>query len=157
MRERVADQLVDTNVLIVGSAAVDPKYTDVDVSDEGVEVVFRWLAEFRDDPTRKLVLDDAWKIYDEYQHKLDGQHFGLQVVHHKLQACLRTEPVQYDADGWGVVPAGLAAVDNSDKKFVAAALNDPTTIHIVNAADSDWRQHHDALRAHGVVVVELLP
>lgn len=153
----MADHVVDTNVLIVGSAAVEPKYGDVGVPPEGIEVVFDWLVTFRDDAGRKLVLDDLWKIYEEYNHKLNGQHFGLQVVHHKLQSCLRTEPVTYDGDGYGVVPAGLAALDNSDKKFAAAALNDPANIHIVNAADSDWKQHEAALEAHGVVVVELLP
>jgi len=153
----VADHLVDTNVLIVGSAAVEPKYTDVSVDADGIEVVFKWLAAFRDDAARKLVLDDLWKIWDEYNHKLNGQHFGLQVVHHKLQACLRTEPVQYDGNGYGVVPPALSAVDSSDKKFVAAALNDPTSIHIVNAADSDWKQHQAVLQQHGVLVVELLP
>jgi hypothetical protein len=153
----MADQLVDTNVLIVGSAAVEPGYGDVSVSADDIDTVFCWLAAFRDDAARKLVLDDAWKIYDEYHHKLNGQHFGLQVVHHKLQECLRTMQVAYDADGHGVVPAALAAIDNSDKKFVAAALNDPTNIHIVNAADSDWRQQAQALLAHGIVVVELLP
>ncbi len=153
----MADHLVDTNVLIVGSAAVEPKYTDVSVDADGIEVVFKWLAAFRDDAARKLVLDDLWKIWDEYNHKLNGQHFGLQVVHHKLQACLRTEPVQYDGNGYGVVPPALSAVDSSDKKFVAAALNDPTSIHIVNAADSDWKQHQAVLQQHGVLVVELLP
>lgn len=153
----MADHLVDTNVLIVGSAAVEPRYGDVSVDADGIEVVFDWLAAFRDDAERKLALDTAWKIYEEYNRKLNGQHFGLQVVHHKLQACLRTEPVQYDGNGNGVVPPGLAAVDNSDKKFVAAALNDPANVQIVNAADSDWKQHEAALRAHDIVVVELLP
>lgn len=153
----MVDHLVDTNVLIVGSAAVEPKFTDVSVDAESVEAVFNWLTAFRDDATRKLVLDSDWMIFAEYNHKLNGQHFGLQVVHHKLAACLRTEPVEYDEYGFGVVPATLAAVDNSDKKFVAAALNDPENIHIVNATDSDWRQHRSALEPHKVVVVELLP
>lgn len=153
----VVDHLVDTNVLIVGSAAVEPKYTDVSVDADGIETVFNWLTAFRDDATRTLVLDELWKIFSEYNHKLNGQHFGLQVVHQKLQVCLRTVPVTYDDNGYGVVPPALAAVDNSDKKFVAAALNDPSGIHIVNAADSDWKQHQVALQAHSIVVVELLP
>lgn len=154
----MADHVVDTNVLIVGSAAVEPQYEDVNVGTDGIEVVFNWLVAFRDDPTRKLVLDDCWEIHREYNNKLNGQHFGMQVVHHKLQACmLRMEPVQYDSNGHGVVPLALAAVDNSDKKFVAAALNDPANIHIVNATDSDWKQHQAVLKAHSVVVVELLP
>lgn len=154
----MADFLVDSNVLIIGSAGagVEPKYTDVVVDADGIEIVFNWLVAFRDDTTRKLVLDDMWRIFEEYNNKLNGQHFGLQVVHHKLQACMRTVPVFYDHDGYGIVPSGLSAVDKSDKKFVAAALNDPANIHIVNAGDSDWKQHEAALEAHGIVVLELL-
>lgn len=152
----MADCLVDTNVLIVGSAAAEPRYPDVPVDDAGVERVFEWLVAFRDDGGRRVVLDDVWKIYDEYHNKLSPQHFGLQVVHHKLQSCLRTEPVAYDADGFAIVPAALGVIDNSDKKFVAVALNDPAHIHIVNASDGDWREQADVLERHGVVVVELL-
>lgn len=152
----MADHLVDTNVLIVGSAATPPRFADVDVDLDAIEAVLDWLTAFRDDPERKLVLDDVWKIFEEYNHKLNGQHFGLQVVHHKLQTGLRTEAVAYDGDGYAVVPATLAAVDNSDKKFVAAALNAPEEIHIVNAVDSDWKEQRDVLEAHGIVVLELL-
>jgi hypothetical protein len=70
--------------------------------------------------------------------------------------CLRTVPVSYDGAGHGIVPLALATIDNSDKKFVAAALNDPTTIRIVNATDSDWKKHKALLQQHGVTVVELL-
>jgi hypothetical protein len=154
----MADCLVDTNVLIVGSAAVEPKYSDVSVNVDQIEVVYNWLSSFRDDPSRSLVLDEAFRIYNEYRHKLNDQHFGLQVVHHKFnQFQLRCVSVEYDHNGYGVVPPGLEAIDHSDKKFVAAALNDPENIHIVNATDSDWKQHRAALESHGIVVVELLP
>ncbi|MEZ4354698.1 MAG: hypothetical protein R3F16_13725 [Myxococcota bacterium] len=152
----MADHVVDTNVLIVASAAVEPKYTDVNVDANGIDVVCSWLTRFRDDAARRLVIDEVWEIYKEYNHKLNAQHFGLQVVHHKLQACLRTEPVEYDGNGYGVVPAALADMDNSDKKFVAAALNDPANIEIVYAVDRGWKRNHAALQAHSVVVVGLL-
>ncbi len=152
----MVDQLIDTNVLIIGSAAIDPRYEDVSVDATAIEAVFEWLTEFRDDASRKLVLDDLWKIYEEYQNKLNGQHFGLQVVHHKLQSCLRTVPVVYDGHGYGVVAPELTVIDQSDKKFVAAALNDPSGIHIVNAADSDWKEQAGVLAAHGIFVEELL-
>lgn len=153
----MADQLIDTNVLIIASAACEPKYTDVSVDEDDIETVLSWLTEFRDDATRHLVIDDLWKIWEEYNNKLNGQHFGLQVVAWKLENCYRAVPVRYDENGYGIVPAALAAVDNSDKKFVAATLHDPANIHIINAADSDWKEHEVALKAHSVVVVELLP
>lgn len=144
-------------MLLVASAAVEPRYPDVPADPNGIAVVFEWLCGFRDDSSRQMVLDDCFMIYEEYRNKLTGQHFGLLVVHHKLANCLRQVPVSYDGAGYGIVPTALAPLDNSDKKFVAAALNDPVGIHIVNATDSDWKQHQALLQQHGVQVVELLP
>lgn len=155
----MADQLVDTNVLIVASAAegLDPRYEDVSVGPEEIERVHQWLVAFRDDHERCLVLDETLRIYrDEYLNKLTGEHFGLQVIHYKMSECCRFETVEYDEHNHGIVPEALAPVDNSDKKFVAAALNDPDNIHIVNACDSDWAEQKALLDAHGVTVIELL-
>lgn len=154
----MADHLVDTNVLLVASAsdAFDHRYPDVPATPDEVEIVLDWLAAFRDDSSRRLAVDEMFKIYEEYRNKLTDQHYGLQVVHHKM-ATLRTEVVEYDDGGHGVVPPGLQGVDRSDRKFVAAALNDPHGLQIVNATDSDWAEQAEALRAHGVHVLELLP
>lgn len=154
----MVDHVVDTNVLLVASAAIEPRYPDVPADSDEIEDVYDWLREFRDDSCRQMVLDEFFKIVEEYQNKLTWQHFGLLVVQKKLeQSCFRQVPVSYDENGHGVVPPALAAIDNSDKKFVAAALNDPSGIHIVNATDSDWRQHREVLQQHGVQVLELLP
>lgn len=156
----MADQVVDTNVLIVASAAegVASGYpaAGVSVGSAEIEKVFDWLKDFRDDPTRKLVLDELFEIYQEYHNKLSGQHFGLQVIDFKLRECLRQVPVAYDGNGHGIVPSALSPVDNSDKKFVAAALHDPSAIHIVNATDSDWKQQQHLLQQFGITVIELL-
>jgi len=152
----VTDHLLDTNVLLVASAAVEPRFPDVSTQPEGIDVAFEWLRHFRDDPARQMVLDECFGIYKEYQNKLTGQHFGMQVIDFKMRECLRTVPVEYDRDGYGIVPPTLDPIDNSDKKFVAAALNDPSGIHIVNATDSDWRQQRELLQQHDVHVVELL-
>lgn len=154
----MADHLVDTNVLIVASAASGrgEQYGDVSVGPDDIMRVVDWLSAFGEDPNRKMVLDDLFKIYEEYNHKLTAQHFGLQVIHRKMIECLKIVPVKYDDHGHGELPAALDKIDKSDKKFVAAALNDPLNIHIVNACDSDWEEHKAALQAHGIVVVELL-
>lgn len=153
----MADHVVDSNVLIVGSAVLDPRYPDVHLDADEIERVFAWLVAFRDDSDRKLVLDDLFKIFEEYNNKLNAQHFGLQVVHYKLeQEYLRQERVEYDEHGYAIIPDALAAIDPSDKKFVAAALNDPDSITIINAADGDWAQHKELLDAHRIVVEELV-
>lgn len=153
----MAHKLVDTNVLIVASAAEGHpmQYLDVPVGLDEIARVVEWLSEFRDDPSRKVVLDDLFRIYDEYRNKLTDQHFGLQVIHAKLADGLFV-PVEYDEHGYGRVPPTLSDVDNSDKKFVAAALHDPANTRIVNACDSDWEEKRELLRQHGIDVLELL-
>lgn len=152
------DYLLDTNVLIVASAAgeLDPQYSDVPVDSSDVERVFNWLQGFKDSESR-LVLDNYFKIHGEYHNKLNVQHYGLLVVQRKLEESLyRTVPVDYDSSGYAVVPESLAIIDNSDKKFVAAALNDPEVIAIVNATDGDWREQAAVLAPHRIQVLELL-
>lgn len=153
----MVDRLLDTNVLIVASAArhLDPRFADVVVGVDAIDTVFRWLADFRADTNSAMVLDELFNIYDEYRNKLQDQHYGLLVVHEKMNQ-MRQVSVTYDSNGYGCVPAALHTIDNSDKKFVAAALNDPENIHIVNAVDSDWAEQAAVLRAHGIVVEELL-
>ena len=154
----MADHVIDTNVLIVASAAprLGPAYLDVPASEDEIEAVCNWLIAFRDDSSRSMVLDDLFKIYDEYHNKLSDQYFGMKVIGQKMSDCLRTVSVTYDDAGYGIVPPALSAIDNSDKKFVAAALNDPEGIHIVNACDGDWQEQANLLQQLGIVVVELL-
>ena len=47
--------------------------------------------------------------------------------------------------------------DPDDRKYVAVALASRQSPTILNAVDSDWSEHRDALSANGVVVKELCP
>ncbi len=146
------DHVIDTNVLLVASAAHPfSPFDDSHVPVEQQLQVLDWLMTFNDDDSRRLVLDDRFAILGEYRHKLNEQDVGFQVVREKMQA-RRTAMITLDADGHAVVPAGLQACDPSDRKFLAAALTDAAGISIVNATDSDWIEIEDALRAAGVVV-----
>ena len=51
----------------------------------------------------------------------------------------------------------LTSFDRSDRKFVAVALASGTAPEILNATDTDWWHHHQALRYHGVNVTFLCP
>ncbi len=150
------DHVLDTNTLLVASAA--HPYSPFDATHVPIaeqRTVFDWLTTFRTDADRRLVLDDLFKIYEEYRHKLSDQDYGLLVIHEKMQT-MRQVTLSWDADGRPAVPAAFAAFDPSDRKFLAAALTDPETISIVNAADSDWLQIESELAAAGVTVVHLL-
>ena len=143
MRDRY---IVDTNVLIAASAA-DPQHPkDIDATPADPELrlrVWQWLDAFHSSSSR-MVLDLAGGIYSEYNNKLGFNDFGIQVVMHKWStAAVDDVPVDYDADGHGVLPDALALVvhDAADKKMVAAALAAHALYGegcVAFAGDTDW-------------------
>lgn len=150
------DLVVDTNVLLVASAAHPySPFDDTHVPFDLQGTVFEWLAAFRQDAARCLVLDDRFRIYDEYRNKLTDQDYGLQVVHEKMTA-FRCATVEWDPDGHAVVPPKFASFDRSDRKLLAAALTNRRNIAIVNATDTDWFEIEAELGDEGVVVLHLL-
>lgn len=149
--------VLDANVLLVASAAHPySPWSDTDHVDPVQQVtVFNWLAEFRADNDRGIVLDDLFKIYEEYRNKLTDQDYGLQVIHEKMQT-MRQVDLEWDDDGSAVVPEAFRTFDRSDRKLLAAALTDPETIAIVNAADTDWLYFEEQLKAAGVNVIHVI-
>lgn len=152
----MTDHVVDTNVLLVASAA-DPHspFADTHVPPAEQLTVFEWLVAFRADADRRLVLDNCWKIYCEYRNKLTDQDYGLQVVTEKLQG-VRSVELQRDGDGHAVVPIAFMGFDRSDRQLLACALTDPETISIVNACDSDWLGIEGELTDAGVTVEHII-
>ena len=53
--------------------------------------------------------------------------------------------------------ARLSSFDRSDRKFVAVALASGSSPKVLNAADTDWWDHRQALEENGVDVVFLCP
>lgn len=51
----------------------------------------------------------------------------------------------------------LSGFDRADRKFVALCKASSYGPHIVNATDSDWAKHWDALKSNGIMVVFLCP
>jgi len=160
----VADHIIDTNVLLVASAQhPGSPFKDTDVPVEQKEKVFKWLMEFRKDGQRKMVLDQSFKIWEEYHNKMTrGQDIGSLVVTEKLQLSLaRFVDIPYDKDGHGCLPTKLEQVvhDLADRKLVAVALEDVAQglqSRIVNASDGDWYDWEHALDEAGVVVEQVI-
>ncbi|AKT38977.1 hypothetical protein [Chondromyces crocatus] len=157
----MADHVVDTNVLLCASMAdgASPFDGADHVAVEEQLEVLAWLTAFHADPEKRLVIDEAFRIYDEYLHKLTVQDYGLLVIHEKLQTA-ELVPVAYDGDGHGIVPEALGSLDPSDRKLAAAAIAStrmqgaPCTL--VNATDTDWYDVEEPLEETGVVLEQLL-
>lgn len=159
-------RVVDTNVLIVASAADDgsPFREDATPVEEAVlrQKVLDWLKAFEQDPERHAVLDWDWHICGEYQNKLTDQDYGfLALMSKRDHNQVVWVGLQVDHDGHAVLEDALstAVTDLADRKMVAAVLAAGAEQHVcrlTNACDTDWLDCADALAAHGVDVEHLI-
>lgn len=159
-------RVVDTNVLIVASAAhaTSPFPEDETPINEALlrDKVLAWLEAFEADPQRHAVLDWDWHICSEYQNKLTEQDYGWLALMHKRD---KTEVVwvgiEVDEHGHAVLPPELAhhITDLADRKMVAAAMAVDASMRpckLTNACDTDWLDCANALKASGVETEHLL-
>lgn len=154
-------RVVDTNILIVSSAADDsspfePNNTPIP-SVQLRQEVLNWLVEFEQDQARNIVLDYQWSICGEYQNKLTDQDYGSLVWLAKMdRGEVSWVTLEVDNDGHAVVPVTLelALTDLADRKMVAAVLavmnEHERGCRLVNACDTDWLDCADELIQHGV-------
>jgi len=159
-------RVVDTNVLIVASAAdltspFGPDDTPVD--DPALrQQVLEWLNAFELDEQRHAVLDWGWAIFGEYKNKLTDQDYGVLALMAKRD---RNEVVwvnvELDAHGDAVLDAALSAAvtDRADRKMVAGAIASLAQQHackLTNACDTDWFDCAVAVQARGVEFEHLI-
>jgi len=116
-----------------------------------------------------LVLDDAEHILSEYARYCDysgqpgaGDYFYRWVREQAAYNPQHCEQVTLELDedrSFAAFPKtqALAKFDLSDRMFVAAALTHHANPPVVNAADKDWHEHHEALQQHGVRIEFLCP
>lgn len=159
-------RVVDTNVLIVASAAdrgspFPAKGTPVEEAALRSRVL-DWLDEFEHDPERHAVLDWDWHICGEYQNKLTEQDYGwLALMGKKDRNEVAWVGLEVDQNGHAVLPAVLAlsVTDLDDRKMVAAVM--AATVHgllckLTNACDTDWLDCEQALKSAAIETEQLL-
>ena len=167
MAEPVHSRVVDTNVLLVASAAdsaspFGAEATPIEEADLRQQVL-DWLHAFESDPQRQLVLDYGWDICSEYQNKLSEQDYGwLALMAKRDRNEVQWVGLEHDSDGHALLAPDMAAAvtDLADRKIVAAALAalaDGQHCQISNACDTDWLDCKDALAGAGLAVEHLLP
>jgi len=159
-------RVVDTNVLIVASAADDgspfqPGSTPVQERHLRQRVL-NWLEDFEQDPDRHAVLDWDWHICKEYQRNLTEQDYGwLALMHKKDKNEVVWVGLQMDDDGHALLTSDLSGqvTDLADRKMVAAVIAAVDAGHVcklTNACDTDWLDCQEALQTSGVDVENLL-
>jgi len=154
--------VVDTNVPVVanGDSHADPTC---------VIACIDALLTVRSDGL--IVLDDGMLMLREYLGHLSmsgepgaGDAFVKWVwtIQADESRCERVKLTQDWVDGrenYAEFPndPALAYFDNSDRKFVAAAIASRNSPTVLNAVDSDWADSYDALHRNGVTVAFLCP
>ena len=156
------DHIVDTNVLCAASTSdAISRFNETDhVPLDELEKVLNWLVKFRQDATRRIVLDEGWRLIGEYKGQLGERpenNIGMRVVYEKM-ASGRLVDVPLDSDGRETLPQEVdQAYDyRGDRKLVALALADQPNSTIVNACDTDWYDWEETLKAHGVIVDQII-
>jgi len=118
----------------------------------------------------KLVLDDQWRIINEYRNRLSptgqpgvGDAFLKWVLRNRNnpQRCEQVpiHPIEGSETDFEEFPknSDLQALDPSDRKFVAVALAHSRRPSIWNATDTDWWKLREELATNGVRVRFLCP
>lgn len=153
-------RVVDTNVLIVASAADDgsPFRPDATPVEEAKlrKKVLEWLIDFEADSAKYAVLDWDWHICGEYLNKLTEQDYGwLALMAKKDRNEIVWVGLEVDRNGHAILPGTLEphVTDLEDRKMVAAVL----AAHaqnwdciLTNACDTDWIDCEKALKKHGI-------
>lgn len=117
-----------------------------------------------------LILDEDGLILREYLNNLGlsgqpgaGEAFARWAFDNQFtDRTVRVRITRRAGDGWRRFDefpevATLARFDPSDQKFAAVAIASGTNPKILNAVDSDWWEHRDALADAGVRVEFLCP
>ena len=113
----------------------------------------------------RLVLDDQDRILKEYPTptgQLGAGHAFVKWVWTNRYNSVLCELVTihpHEARGFVEFPEDddLTAFDPDDRKFVAVALASRGSPPIVNATDTGWHDHREALARHGVHIDFICP
>ncbi len=115
-----------------------------------------------------ILIDNNEFILNEYRKKLSlegppltGNAFYRHVHDYQYQrnrvSRIDVTPSDHDGTDFKEFPKdkALANFDNDDRKFAAVALKGNAPV--LNATDSDWENHEQALRKNGIKVKQLCP
>ncbi len=159
--------VVETNVAIVANNRVEQTpQADVRCVQACITKLVECVKILKGGLEGRLVLDARGEIEREYAAYLSfsgqpgvGDEFFFEVCQQAYGPHCERVPITPQGDSYEEFPndAVLASFDRSDRKFVAVALASAHHPVILNAVDSDYRDHQGALKAAGVCIKELCP
>lgn len=155
----MSKRILDTNVLLVADGKSTAALACVRAAKSQLEDIQQHGG---------LVLDASFLILKEYGNKLSpigpntlGNAFIKWVLQNRANPLFCEQvPLETTEDGsFTAFPndPALAGFDLSDRKFVATALTHPERPVIINATDTDWHHHREALAHNGVQVEFICP
>lgn len=160
MRETKEEVVLDTNVAVVSNGKTEQASLDCE---SNCIAAIRRVRE-----SKILLVDDRGLILDEYMRNLNmsgqpglGDAFFRFVWDNQANErhCKQIAVTPNDERGFAEFPSDprLSAFDWDDRKFVAVAIASGSAPKILNASDTDWRDHRQALERHGVAIEFLCP
>lgn len=153
--------VVDTNVLLVANGANDKANAEPRAACRLSAI--NSLLEVRE--RRTLMLDRGGEILDEYSKKCNysgqpgvGDQFFL-WAHQNAASLTAVELTVHPDRRFTEFPddPALEKFDRDDRVFVAVVAAGPRPNRILNAVDSDYSDHQQALQQAGITVEELCP
>lgn len=112
---------------------------------------------------RRVILDNEAEYFDKYRAhcSMHGQpgigDAFLRAIYERGYTDWIVRVDISDGAGGYRLPAEVVAstFDRDDLLWLAGAVNAPSKAHVVNAVDSDYREHEELLRRNGISVREL--
>ena len=149
--------VVDTNVWFAAGKLA----SEVETLEEAdcIESCIDWTSAFLSGDKRVLV-DTAGKVFDEYWAYVSLGRFpgsSLFELYNNLWERFETREIDFDEDGFAILPEKISFHDLADRKFVALALSCTPFAPIFNASDTDWEKEREPLAQNGLTVHELCP
>lgn len=152
--------VIDTNVPIVANGKTEQAGPDC------ILACMAKLSHTRDECC--VLLDSRNRILNEYSKKLShsgepglGDGFFKWLFENQVnpEHCRQVPLKCHKNRGFEEFPddPNLRDFDEDDRKFVAVALASGTRPKVLNASDTDWWDHRQALQKHGVEIVFLCP
>lgn len=160
MSEAKEEVVLDTNVAVVSNDQTSQASLDcVDNCNKTLE---------RIKESQILLLDDRGLILDEYRRNFNmsgqpgpGDAFFTFIWNNQANKrhCKQIAVTPNDERGFDEFPSDprLSTFDWDDRKFVAVAIASGSAPKILNASDTDWRDHRQALERNGVEIDFICP